>query len=227
MELHAEIQEVENKAYEKRLKLDEKYDLEAQEKEIAVCEMTKLTRGLFYYRRSKIIDTIPCFWLTAFLGHYALGVLLSEEDQMIFRFLKSVNVEDTEGGECGYIITFNFATNPYFENESLAKKLVYTDEGVEICGCIVNWKDGIVATSGNQQAKRGYAADGDTSFFTLFFERDDALKGVFDEVANVIINDLWPNAVKYYVNGNFTDEEEVAIEEDCQYLLSCCEELRI
>ncbi|MCL7031118.1 hypothetical protein MKW94_021841 [Papaver nudicaule] len=219
MELHAEIQEVEKKAYDKRLKLDEKYDLETQEKEIAVCQRKTLTRGLFYYRRNKIIETIPCFWLTAFLGHYALGVLLSEEDQKIFR--------TTEDAEYWHTITFNFAENPYFGNESLTKKLVYTDEGVEICGCTINWKDGLVATSGNQHGKRGYAADGDTSFFAMFFERDDALKGVYDEVAKVIIDDLWPNATKYYVNGNFTDEEEVAIEEDCQYLLSCCEDRRI
>ncbi|KAI3936140.1 hypothetical protein MKW92_033539 [Papaver armeniacum] len=197
-------------------------DSKAEEKKITSCQKDMITSRLLYDRRSEIIETIPHFWLTAFLGHHALGLLLSEEDQKIFEFLKSINVEDTEDGESGHTITFNFTENQYFENESLTKKLLYSDRGVDICCCTIKWKDGIESLDGEVE-KQGYI-NGDTSFINWFCDRDDDLKGIIDEVAYIIIDDLWPNAVKYFVNGNFTDEEELAIDKDCHLLLSYCNE---
>lgn len=63
--------------------------------------------------------------------------------------------KDTEDGESGYTITFNFAENQYFENESLTKKLLYSDRGVETCGCTIKWKDGIESLDGEGE-KQGY-----------------------------------------------------------------------
>ncbi|KAI3893889.1 hypothetical protein MKX03_025221 [Papaver bracteatum] len=215
MKKHDEIQHGLKKACEKRWSLENMSDSKAGEKKDTLCQKDMITRRPLYDRRSEIIETIPHFWLTDFLGHHALGLLLSEEDQKIFEFLKSVNVEDTEDGESRYTITF---------------KLLYSDRGVDICGCTIKWKDGINATTWIQQEsldgegeKQGYI-NGDTSFINWFSDRDDDIKGMTDEVAYIIIDDFWPNTVKYFVNGNFTDEEELAIDKDCHLLLSYCNE---
>ncbi|KAI3948528.1 hypothetical protein MKW98_019278, partial [Papaver atlanticum] len=47
-------------------------------------------------------------------------------------------------------------------------------------------------------------------FFTLLFDHDNDSRGIREEVAMLIIEDLWPNAITYFVNGNLTDEEECA-----------------
>ncbi|XP_026445158.1 NAP1-related protein 2-like isoform X2 [Papaver somniferum] len=116
------------------------------------------------------------------------------------RILKTVNLGT---------LFFNFAENQYFENESLTKKLLYSDRGVETCGCTIKWKDGFESLDGEGE-KQGYI-NGETSFINWFSYRDDDIKGMTDEVAYMIIDDFWPNAVKYFINGNFTDEEELAI----------------
>ncbi|RZC93929.1 hypothetical protein C5167_016622 [Papaver somniferum] len=194
MKKHAEIQEAQKKACEKRWSLENMSDSKAEEKKITSCQKDMITRRLLYDRRSEIIETIPHFWLTAvFFRSSCPWPSLSEEDQK------------------------NFAENQYFENESLTKKLLYSDRGVETCGCTIKWKDGFVATTWNQQEsldgegeKQGYI-NGETSFINWFSYRDDDIKGMTDEVAYMIIDDFWPNAVKYFINGNFTDEEELAI----------------
>ncbi|MCL7039818.1 hypothetical protein MKW94_024850 [Papaver nudicaule] len=180
----------------------------------------KITQKRLLCERSKIIETIPHFWLTAFLGHYALHCLLSEDDQKIFCYLQSINVKDRESGQSGYTVSFKFAQNRYFHNECLTH--VFSRSGFKISGCTIEWKDDIDETTGIQLGKgeiRG-CTNPDTSFFAWFSDHDDYSKGVSDEIAGVIIDDLWPNAVEYFLNGNFTTEEEDEILEDCKMLLS-------
>lgn len=101
---------------------------------------------------------------------------MSEEDQKIFEFLKSVNVEDTEDDESGYTITFNFAENQYFENESLTKKLLYSNRGVGTCGCTIKWKDGSESLDGEGE-KQGYI-NGDTRETLLMKRSSPSIKTV-------------------------------------------------
>ncbi|XP_012840863.1 PREDICTED: NAP1-related protein 1-like [Erythranthe guttata] len=95
-----------------------------------------------YDRRSLVINSIPDFWLTAFLKHPTLGTLLTQEDQQIFRYLDSIHVEDLKYPQKGYCITFNFKINPYFENETLSKTVDYTDEDLETTCTTIRWKEG-------------------------------------------------------------------------------------
>ncbi|KAI3856839.1 hypothetical protein MKX03_001506 [Papaver bracteatum] len=86
-----------------------------------------------------------------FLSHPALGDLLNENCIFIFnymigifKYLKSMDVEDCKDVKYGYSITFNFNENPYFENESLVKSFLFLDEGTtKISGTKINWKEGM------------------------------------------------------------------------------------
>ncbi|KAI3918082.1 hypothetical protein MKX01_041402 [Papaver californicum] len=224
----------EQQAIEERRTMKMEYELELVHKQ---CESL---RRLIYNRRNEIIKNVPRFWLIAFLSHYALHHLLSEEDQKIFRFLNSVNVEETEDDEgviFGYTITLNF--DPYFENDSLTKTISYTvisdnpcpikeysNSHVNICVCNIQRKDGMVnMTTRNQQ---GFTDTG-TSFFTWLSDLGCVAMETYDETTPVDLTmtchvnllcfciegcklnetGFWPNAGRYFVNGNLNVEQKV------------------
>ncbi|MBA0552321.1 hypothetical protein Golob_023144 [Gossypium lobatum] len=84
----------------------EKINEEASEKVLEVEQKYNEVRKPVYDKRSEIINSIPDFWLTAFLSHPALGDLLTEEDQKIFKYINSLEVEDFKDLKSGYTITF-------------------------------------------------------------------------------------------------------------------------
>lgn len=224
MKVHEEILKAEENAVRKRNRCALQKEIELKSGKVMKEECLKDTELLrpVYKKRSKIIETIPNFWLTAFSSHYTLGILLSEEDQKIFKFLESVDVKDTDDGTPAYTIALKFGENPYFKNTTLTKKIAYSSRQMDIRGWNINWK---VSPTGNQQEslvkkgkKRG-CTGGEISFFTWFSDHEDDSRGIPDEVAELIIEDLWPNAIKYFLNGNLTNEEEYAIAEDCRSYL--------
>ncbi|MCL7045190.1 hypothetical protein MKW94_027781 [Papaver nudicaule] len=213
------LQAAERQATKERQTMQMEYDLVLVNGEREVHKECESLRGRIYDRRSKIIKNIDHFWLIAFLSHYALHLLLNMEDLMILKFLNSVNVketEDEEGVMSGYTITLNFGENPYFKNETLTKNISYTvisedplkdysDCQVKVCVSNIQWKDGKDITTRNQ---KGFT-DADRSFFTWFCDLGCVEMEAYDEVANLIKQDFWPNAGKYFVNGNLNDEKEV------------------
>nr|GMC62165.1 NAP1-related protein 2-like [Ipomoea batatas] len=109
-----------------------------------------------YDKRNEVIKSIPDFWLTAFLSHPALGDLLSEEDQKIFKYFDSLNVEDFKDVTSGYSITFNFKPNPYFEDAKLVKTYTFLEEGTtQITGTDIKWKEGMGIANGGDHEKKG------------------------------------------------------------------------
>ncbi|KAI3972039.1 hypothetical protein MKW92_022347 [Papaver armeniacum] len=203
---------------------EEKYKMGHEQQSVLVkgqrevhreCESS---RRQIYDRRNEIIKNIPCFWLIAFSSHYGLHHLLSSEDKKIFGYLNSVDVEETEDAQgvvSGYTITLEFDKNPYFENDSLVRMISYTimsidplqgytENKVNISVSDIHWKDGMDITSRN---KRGFTDTG-TSFFTWFTSLGCAMKA-YDEVAELIKKDLWPDAGRYFVYGNIDDGKMV------------------
>ncbi|KAI3851733.1 hypothetical protein MKX03_034364, partial [Papaver bracteatum] len=192
MEVHAEFVKAKEAALKNRWDLVQKYDLEVEVEEKVLRKQKREVCRSIYDRRSETIKDIPYFWLNAFISHGALADILSEEDRKIFRYLESVNVEETENPTLVYTITLNFNKgNPYFEDASLRN--TFSVEGVGTKGCTIKWKDNI----GNGH---GYPGDGNASFFTWFCSCGYVSEGNLDEVAEVIIEDLWPNAINYYFN---------------------------
>ncbi|MCL7039602.1 hypothetical protein MKW94_025132 [Papaver nudicaule] len=214
------LQAARQEANKERWAMERKYELMLVKREKEAHKEGESSRRSIYSRRNEIIKNIHHFWLIAFLNHYALHHLLSKEDLKILKFLNSVNVEDTEDEEgvmSGYTITLNFGKNPYFENDSLTKeisytamtdspRMEYTDSEVNICVSNIQWIGGMGITTRNQ---RGFN-EPDTSFFTWFSGLECVAMNAYDEVADLIRQDFWSNAGKYFVNvRNINDDEEV------------------
>ncbi|KAK1309325.1 hypothetical protein QJS10_CPA09g01479 [Acorus calamus] len=194
----------------------EKVNEEASDKVLEVEMKYNEIRRPVYSRRDEIIKSIPDFWLTAFLSHPALGDLLNEEDQKIFKYLDSLEVEDFKDVKSGYSITFNFSPNPYFEDTKLTKEFTFFDEGTSsITGTHIKWKEGMDIANGVANDKKGNKRPhAEESFFSWFSEtQQKGLSEVInDEVADIIKEDLWPNPLKYF--NNEADEENFEEDDD-------------
>ncbi|PNT40938.2 hypothetical protein POPTR_004G128701v4 [Populus trichocarpa] len=156
-------------------------------------------------KRTDIIKSIPDFWLTAesFLSHPALCDLLTEEDQKIFKYLDSLDMEDSKDVMSGYSITFNFKENAHFEDTKLKKTFTFFEEGTaKITSTYIKrckWSQ-----SREKGDKRPLA---ELSFFSWFAETEqEEISELHDEVAEIIKEDLWPNPLKYF--NNEADEED-------------------
>lgn len=183
-----------------------KLEKNACEERLVVIEQksNKAMRHL-YLERDEIFKSIPNFWLFAFLGHHALGDLFGEEDQKIFRFVNSMDVEDEEDVVSGYRITLKFNDNPYFTNRSLTKRITFCkDETTNLSAVEIDWKDGMAITTEYLHDM----PDLDTGFFTWFCAPQVIRERYHDEVSELIKNELWPNALEYFVNGNESGEED-------------------
>lgn len=194
----------------------EKINEEASDKVLEIEQKYNEIRKPVYDKRNEIIKSIPDFWLTAFLSHPALGELLTEEDQKIFKYLSSMDVEDFKDVKSGYSITFTFNPNPYFENTKLTKTFTFREEGTtEITATPIKWKEGMGLPNGVNHGNKGSKRPlPDESFFSWFRETQekDIHDEVLDEVAEIIKEDLWPNPLTYF--NNDPDEEDAYGDEE-------------
>ncbi|KAK4374563.1 hypothetical protein RND71_005240 [Anisodus tanguticus] len=206
-ELQDELEKINEKASDEVFEVEQKYN------EI---------RKPVYDKRNDIINSLSEFWLTAFLSHPVLGDLLTEEDQKVFKFLSSIEVEDLKDVKLGYSITFNFKPNPFFENSKLSKTYTVLEDGrTKITATTIKWKEGKGIPNGVVQEKKGNKrSHSKESFFTWFSEvnkKDDSdddeneVLEIQDEVADIIKDDLWPNPLTYF--SNELDEDDFEGEE--------------
>uniref|UniRef100_M1A9L0 SET protein, phospatase 2A inhibitor n=1 Tax=Solanum tuberosum TaxID=4113 RepID=M1A9L0_SOLTU len=172
-EVQDELEKVNEQASEEVLEIEQKYN------EI---------RRPVYEKRNELIKSIPDFWVTAFLSHPALGELLNVEDQKIFKYLDSLDVEDFKDVTSGYSLTFIFKPNPYFEDTKLVKTYTFLDEGsTKITGTAIKWKEGMgAAYGGNPEMKGNKRPASEDSFFSWFSETQlkDIADGLSDEEAD-------------------------------------------
>jgi len=212
--------------------IEEKINLLEDEQSIEICKLEQKyveRKNPFYKERNQIIAQIPNFWSVAFLQHPQLSILIDDEDEEAFRFLKCIDInqitkDEKIVGEDGgpliktlnHSITFEFDENPYFENTSLTKSFFQIMEEIISEGTTIKWKEGknLVKKSQNK-LKNGKAENGagdsmehDTteSFFSWFEDHEDA--GT-DETADIIKDDLYMHALNYYMNEDLEGEEDV------------------
>ncbi|KAF3651478.1 NAP1-related protein 2 [Capsicum annuum] len=201
----------------------EKLNEKASDEVLEIEQKFSQVRQPVYDRRNDIIKAIPEFWLTAFLSHPVLGELLTEEDHKIFKFLSSVEVEDNKDVKTGYTITFNFNSNPYFENTKLSKTYTFLEDGpTKITASTIRWTEGKGIPNGVAHEKKGNKRPlVEESFFNWFSEVNQKEDGeddenvfleIQDEVAEIIKDDLWPNPLTYF--NNDPDEEDLEEDED-------------
>ncbi|CAA7013665.1 unnamed protein product [Microthlaspi erraticum] len=201
-EIQDDLEKINEKASDEVLEVEQKYNV---------------IRKPVYDKRNEIIQSIPDFWLTAFLSHPALGELLTEEDQKIFKHLVSLDVEDAKDVRSGYSITFHFSPNPFFEDAKLTKTFTFLDEGTtKITATPIKWKEGKGLPNGvNHEKKGNKRALPEESFFTWFSDaqhKEDVDEEIHDEVADIIKEDLWPNPLTYF--NNDADEEDFDGDDD-------------
>ncbi|XP_028763436.1 NAP1-related protein 2-like isoform X1 [Neltuma alba] len=190
----------------------EKINEEASDKVLEIEQKYNEIRKPVYEKRNEIIKTIPDFWTTAFLSHPALGEVLNEEDQKIFKYLSSLEVEDFKDVKSGYSITFNFNPNPYFEDTKLTKTYTFLEEGTtKVTATPIKWKEGKGIPNGVHEKKGNKRPPTDDSFFSWFsdVEQKDDMDDIHDEqIAELIKDDLWPNPLTYF-NNEEPDEEDI------------------
>lgn len=199
----------------------DKINDEVVEKILKINQQYSEVRKPIYDKREDIIKTIPDFWLTAFMSHPLLCGLLSEEDQKIFKYLSSLEVEEFKDAQSGYSISFNFNSNPFFEDSKLTKSFTFLDEGpTKVTATKIKWKDGKGLPNGVAHDKKGNKRphEEDESFFSWFSEthQEDDIDEIDDEIADAIKDDLWPNPLTYFNNetdevdfeGDASDQEE-------------------
>ncbi|CAE6440106.1 unnamed protein product [Rhizoctonia solani] len=76
----------------------------------------------------KAIIGIPDFWLTALRNHDGLADLITEKDEAALKYLTDIRLVYLSDATPGFKLLFDFAPNPYFENETLEKSYHYQDE---------------------------------------------------------------------------------------------------
>ncbi|KAK7281400.1 hypothetical protein RIF29_09359 [Crotalaria pallida] len=111
------------KLQEIRDQLD-KINEEASDEVLEIEKKYNEIRKPVYDKRNEIIKSIPDFWLTAFLNHPALGELLNDEDQKIFKYLDSLEVEDHKDVKSGFTITFGIPNGVNHEKKGNKRALV-------------------------------------------------------------------------------------------------------
>ncbi|XP_026431434.1 NAP1-related protein 1-like isoform X2 [Papaver somniferum] len=139
--IHRKLERINDEEYRESEAVEQEFGKKARELQVPIEQKCNKDQRPLYQERNEIVEKFPNFWLLAFLSHYALGDLFSEEDQKIFRFVKSMYVEDEEDVVSGYKITFNFNRNPYFTNTSLTKKISFFEDGVANLSAVdIKWE---------------------------------------------------------------------------------------
>ncbi|GMJ15127.1 NAP1-related protein 2 [Hibiscus trionum] len=181
-----------------------KINEEASEKVLEVKQKYNDIRKPLYDKRNDIAKSIPDIWLKAFLGHGEFCGLLIGEDEEIFKHISSIEVvEDFKDLKSGYSISFNFNSNPYFEDTKLTKTFTFLYGSVKVTATKIKWKRDMGVASGADHKKKGNKRKFTVemnSFFTWFLEaeKDDDGEEVVDEISEIIKNELWPNPLTYF-----------------------------
>ncbi|OWK10061.1 hypothetical protein Celaphus_00005611, partial [Cervus elaphus hippelaphus] len=149
-------------------------------------------RQHFLQWRKHVIRHIPGFWVTAFRNHPQLSALISGRDAEIFSYLADLEVKELRRPRMGYKFKFLFRRNPYFRNKWLVKEYEVTPSGqVVSLSTPITWHPGHEAQVflyRNQDLMCGFVA-----WFS-----DNSLPEP-DRIAEIIKEDLWPEALQYYL----------------------------
>lgn len=97
------------------------------------------------------------FWLTALRNHIGLSDLITDRDAKALKYLQDIRVsylppdgeQDGTNKSMGFMLSFYFGPNEFFEDTVLTKTYVYRDElGYEgdfvyekAVGCDIRWKE--------------------------------------------------------------------------------------
>ncbi|KAG2426330.1 hypothetical protein HXX76_013087 [Chlamydomonas incerta] len=182
----------------------DKVNDEASDRVLAVEQEYNKKRRPIYAQRAEIIQKVPLFWQRTLLSHPTLADQLTDDDSQVLEYLVELDVVDFDDIKSGFKVVLTFSpANTHFSDRSLVKSFHYGDDGkVTIEPAVIHWNEGYAP----------FPESGGPSYF--FFEwmtiAEAVGEGTPDEVAEVLKDEIWPNPVKYFLNG---DVEPAAYEQ--------------
>jgi len=171
-------------------------EIDNVEKEL-VKQQNKLLKPI-WEKRKVILTKIKDFWPVAVGNHPVLSSLMNYEDsEVINGYLESIHVEKNDDNPESYHITMTFSKNPYFKNSELVKTFKQSrDNQVVASKTVINWHAGKDLT----KKRKSRDSEGEqVSFFEWFGDEDPSL-------GEMIRDDLFPDAFKYYTGTEEDDE---------------------
>jgi len=199
-----EIDAMNEKASEEILKVEQKYNM---------------LRKPFFDKRNEIITKIPKFWLTSFINHPQLSIIIEEDEEDALQHLSKLEVEEFEDIKSGFKIRFFFDTNPYFENDVLSKEYQLDNKGDPTStSSQIKWKEGfdLIAKAAQkaalQKGQRKRKLENRT-FFSWYTDNEDPSN---DEIGEIIKDDMWPNPLQYFLVPDLEVENLEEEEEDLE-----------
>ncbi|XP_058570903.1 testis-specific Y-encoded protein 3-like [Neofelis nebulosa] len=141
-------------------------------------------------QRSALIQGIRGFWAKAFVNHPQMSALISKPDESMLRHMTNLKVEEHKfPRECRKILLF-FVKNSYFQNEVVTKEYVLGLAGYRAShSSPIQWHPRY-----RQEAYRRRHDNSSLNFFNWFSDHSFAGSS---RIAEIIIEDLWPNPLPY------------------------------
>ncbi|XP_058570912.1 testis-specific Y-encoded protein 3-like [Neofelis nebulosa] len=142
-------------------------------------------------QRSALIQGIRGFWAKAFVNHPQMSALISKPDESMLRHMTNLKVEEHKfPRECRKILLF-FVKNSYFQNEVVTKEYVLGLAGYRAShSSPIQWHPRY-----RQEAYRRRHDNSSLNFFNWFSDHSFAGSS---RIAEIIIEDLWPNPLPYF-----------------------------
>ncbi|KAJ1736887.1 hypothetical protein LPJ72_001001 [Coemansia sp. Benny D160-2] len=161
------------------------------DEEAALHAKYELKKAALYKKREGVIAKIPKFWLTCAIA-----------------YLQRIAIDRSTANPINYRIVFEFSENPYFTNKALVKEFDFTKrDEAKVVNHKIDWKEGkdLTAPAKKEQYDEdsdAFSENEDASFFCWFND------GNGSELADLIANDLFPNAGMYFTGTENSDDED-------------------
>nr|XP_035972670.1 testis-specific Y-encoded protein 3-like [Halichoerus grypus] len=142
--------------------------------------------------RSALIRGIRGFWANAFVNHPQMSAKISKQDEALLGYMTDLKVEEVRfPRDCRKILLF-FRKNPYVQNEVVVKEYVLSAAGYGLSHSTpIQWHQNY-----EREAYRRRHHNTSPNFFNWFSDHSFAGSS---RIAEIILDDLWPNPLQYYV----------------------------
>ncbi|ODQ70475.1 hypothetical protein LIPSTDRAFT_5934 [Lipomyces starkeyi NRRL Y-11557] len=198
--------------------------------ELEICKYSTEKLKPLYERRKAIVSKIEKFWGIALeqMGD-DIDQYITPQDAELFECISSIEVDREETDPRTFTLTFRFKENSFLEDNNISKTFTYIDkqndneeedsEDITEAGRIKYKSSKVDIKWKKDQDLTATPAGSPPSFFTFFdWENsdDESKKDVFaqaHEVAILIADELYPNAVKLFTEAVEEEDEDDEDEE--------------
>ncbi|XP_059014769.1 testis-specific Y-encoded-like protein 4 [Mustela lutreola] len=156
--------------------------------------------------RSALIRGIPGFWAKAFGNHPQLSAMLSEQDEGILGSMTDLQVEELGSPRDRRRVLLFFRKNSYFRNEVVEKEYVLRAAGYEPSHSTpIQWHPCY-----EREARSRRHHNSSLNFFNWLSDHSFAGSS---RIAEIVMDDLWPNPLQYYMRKKAPAEELRGVQE--------------